>query len=74
MPAETLVPLLATSLLVTGVLLSRLPVGDCPQCSHCAAEKLARERDVEGHASRMYGIPMCPGCGRHHTREEPHRR
>ena len=74
MPTEALVPLLATTLLVTGVLLSRLPVGECPQCAHCAAAKLARERDVEEHASRVYGIPQCPACGRHHGREEPHRR
>lgn len=74
MPAETLVPLLATTLLATGVILARLPVGQCAHCPHCAAEQLAKEREIETRASRFYGIPMCPACGGHHTREEPHRR
>lgn len=74
MPAETLVSLLATTLVVTGLVLSRLPVGQCAHCSHCAAEKLAKERETEASASRFYGVPLCPMCGRHHTREEPHRR
>jgi len=73
-PTDALVPLLATTLLVTGAILSRLPVGECAHCSHCAAEKLAKERETEMSASRMYGIPLCPACGRHHNREEPHRR
>jgi hypothetical protein len=73
-PAEALVSLLATTLLVTGVILARLPVGQCAHCSHCAAEKLAKERDTEVSASRFYGIPLCAACGRHHSPGEPHRR
>lgn len=71
---EALVTLLATTLIATGVALWRLPVGECAQCAHCAARKLASERETEAETSRVYGIPLCPGCGRHHTREEPHRR
>lgn len=71
---ETLVTLLATTLLLTGVALWRLPVGECAQCSHCAALKLASARETEAETGRVYGIPLCPACGRHHNREEPHRR
>jgi len=72
--AETVILLLALTLLATGFVLWRLPVATCPQCSHCLMEKLAQEREEDALAGRFYGIPLCPGCGRHHTREEPHRR
>lgn len=74
MTAETVVLLLALTLLMAGFVLWRLPVATCPQCSHCASERLARERQEEAMAGRFYGIPLCQACGRHHTREEPHRR
>lgn len=73
MPAETMISLLATTLLLTGWALWVLPVGTCSQCAHCRAEKLAKERDTEAEVSRIYGIPMCPACGRHHQRGEDHR-
>ena len=73
MPAETMVSILATTLLVTGGMLWLLPVGRCPQCAHCQVEKMATERDQEAKVSRLYGIPLCPACGRHHRREEEHR-
>jgi len=73
MPAETMISLLATTLLLTGWALWMLPVGTCSQCAHCRAAKLAKERDTEAHVSRVYGIPMCPACGRHHQRGEDHR-
>lgn len=72
MPAETVISLLATTLLLTGWALWVLPVGTCSQCAHCRAEKLAKERDSEAQVSRVYGIPMCPACGRHHQRGEDH--
>jgi hypothetical protein len=71
---ETLVTILATTLLVTGLALWRLPVGDCPQCPHCAALKLATERETEAETGRVYGIPLCPTCGAQHGQGEPHRR
>lgn len=74
MAAETVILLLAFTLLATGLVLTRLPVGSCPQCTHCLSEQLAKEREEEALAGRFYGIPLCPACGRHHTREEPHRR
>ena len=73
MPAEALIPLLGATLLAVGALLARLPVGTCSQCSHCSAERLAREREAEAHASRFYGIPICRACGRYHANEENHR-
>jgi len=73
MGAEPLILLLAGTLLLTGAALARLPVGTCSQCAHCAAERLAREREAEAQAGRFYGIPICRTCGRYHTREEQHR-
>ena len=71
---ETLVTLLATTLIGTAAFLWRLPVGECPQCAHCQSEKAARARDEELRATRVYGIPFCTTCERKHDREEPHRR
>ena len=71
---ETLVTVLATTLLLTGVVLSRLPIGECAQCTHCAAHRLETERETESDTGRVYGIPLCPTCGSHHGREQPHRR
>ena len=73
MPAETMISVLAVTLLGTGWALWMLPVGTCSQCAHCRAEKLARDRADEAQVSRVYGIPLCPACGRHHRREEDHR-
>jgi hypothetical protein len=73
MGSDTVVPILGASLLVFGALLARLPVGTCSQCSHCRAERLAKERDAEGQIGRFYGIPICRACGRYHAREEDHR-
>jgi hypothetical protein len=70
---ETMVPVLAATLLVVGALLARLPVGTCAQCAHCNAEKLAKQREAEAQVSRFYGIPLCRSCGRYHAREEDHR-
>lgn len=71
---ETLVTLLATTLIATGVALWRLQVEECAQCAHCTARKLASERETEAETSRVYGIPLCPACGSHHGQEQPHRR
>ena len=71
--ADTVIALLGTTLLVTGAIIARLPVGQCAECPHCAAARLAKARELEEHAARFYGIPRCPACGRHHTREESHR-
>ena len=73
MGAETMILLLGATLLASAVLLARLPVGTCSQCSHCTAERLAREREAEAQVSRFYGIPVCRTCGRYHAREENHR-
>jgi hypothetical protein len=70
---EPLVTLLATTLIGTGIALWRMPVGECAQCVHCAARKLAHQRETEAQTSRAYGIPFCPSCGRHHSPEEQHR-
>lgn len=73
MPAETMIAILAATLLATGWALWLLPVGTCAQCEHCRFEKLARERETEAQVGRIYGIPRCPACGRHHQRGEDHR-
>ena len=65
MPAETIISVLAATLLATGWALWLLPVGTCAECP--------RERADEAVAGRIYGIPLCPACGRHHARGENHR-
>lgn len=74
MGAETVISLLAATLLATGWALWLLPVGKCKECPHCQMEQVARERETEAQAGRFYGIPICPACGRHHAPGEPHRR
>lgn len=73
MAAETMISLLAATLLATGWALWLLPVGTCAQCAHCRVEKLAKERESEAQLSRAYGVPLCQACGRHHQRGEDHR-
>jgi hypothetical protein len=74
MPAETIISILAATLLATGWALWLLPVGTCAECAHCQQERVAKERATEAQVSRIYGIPLCQACGRHHPRGEPHRR
>ena len=73
MPAETMISILAATLLATGWALWLLPVGTCAECAHCQAQRAARARESEAQLSRVYGIPLCPSCGRHHQRGEDHR-
>jgi hypothetical protein len=73
MPAETLISILAGTLLATGWALWRLPIGTCEQCAHCRAERVAKARESEAQLSRAYDIPLCQACGRHHQRGEKHR-
>ena len=73
MQPETMISLLATTLLATGWALWLLPVGHCGECPHCRAEKLARQRAAEARTSSFYGIPLCPACGQHHQPEDGHR-
>lgn len=74
MPAVTLITILGFVLLLTGILLSRLPVATCRECPHCQLEQLARQREAEDRVGRYYGFPHCPACGGYHEREQPHRR
>ncbi|HET9850942.1 MAG TPA: hypothetical protein VFP56_00385 [Candidatus Limnocylindrales bacterium] len=73
MPAETMISILAATLLATGWALWFLPVGTCAQCAHCRAEGAATARESDVQLSGVYGIPTCPSCGRHHRRGEDHR-
>jgi len=73
MPAETLISILAATLLATGAALWLLPVGTCAQCAHCRAERVAKARESEAQLTRVYGVPLCQACGRHHQRGEDHR-
>ena len=70
----TMITILAFTLLVTGLLLARLPVATCAQCTHCQLEALAKERENEDRIGRYYGLPRCSACGGYHAREESHRR
>jgi hypothetical protein len=73
MPAEVVISILAVTLLGTAGALWMLPVGTCSECPHCRVERLAREREYDAKVSRIYGIPLCHACGRHHRPEEGHR-
>lgn len=76
MAPETMISILAATLLATGWALYLLPVGTCSQCPHCRIEKLARERENEAQQAqqigRAYNVPFCAVCGRHHRRDEEH--
>ena len=73
MPAETIISILAATLLAAGWALWLLPVGTCAQCPHCRAERVAKARESEAQLSRVYGIQLCQACGRHHPRGDEHR-
>ena len=73
MPAETMISILAATLLATGWLVWIMPVGTCAQCNHCLAAKLSKERATEAQVSRVYGLPPCIACGQHHRRGGDHR-
>ena len=73
MPAEAMISVLAATLLGTGGRSGCCPWGRARSAPHCRVEKLARERETEAQVGRIYGIPMCPACGRHHRPEEGHR-
>ena len=73
MAPETMISMLAATLLATGWALWLLPIGRCAECAHCRAEKVARQRADEVRTGRYYGIPLCPACGRHHQPEDGHR-
>jgi hypothetical protein len=67
---ESMISILAITLLGTAALLSRLPVGTCRECPHCRLAKLTAERE---HASQAFGsAPFCAVCGRHHRSDEDH--
>jgi hypothetical protein len=68
---ESMISILAVTLVGTAALLSRLPVGTCSECTHCRLEKLSKEREQRLLSQRI-GDPLCPGCGRHHQPDEEH--
>ena len=63
---------LAVTLFGVAAMLRLLPVGTCPECSHCRLERLRREADREATAAKLYGIPHCGACGRYHDPSEDH--
>jgi hypothetical protein len=69
---ESVISILAMTLLGAGALLSRLPIGTCRECQHCQLEKLARERRHATETAQAYGAPFCAVCGRHHRADEDH--
>jgi hypothetical protein len=70
---ESMISILAITLLGTGALLSRLPVGTCRECPHCRLAKLSEERQHASQVGQPYGTPpFCAVCGRHHRADEDH--
>jgi hypothetical protein len=69
---ESVISILAVTLLGTGALLSRLPIGTCRECPHCRLEKVARERERTPDVSPAYSAPYCALCGRRHRVDEDH--
>jgi hypothetical protein len=69
---ESVISILAITLLGTGALISRLPIGTCRECPHCRLEKLARERASAPEISQAYSAPFCAVCGRRHRLDEDH--
>jgi hypothetical protein len=63
---------LAITLFGVAAMLRLLPVGTCPECSHCRLERLRREIDLEARGAQFYGIPRCGACGRCHDPGEDH--
>lgn len=70
-PAGVITALAVTLFGVAG-LLRLLPVGTCPECSHCRLERLRHEAETEARSARLYGIPRCGACGRYHDPSEDH--
>lgn len=68
---ESMISILAVTLIGAAGLLARLPVGTCSECAHCRLEKLAKEREQRLLGERL-GDPLCQGCGRHHRPDEDH--
>lgn len=69
---ESVISILAMTLLGAGVLIARLPIGTCGECPHCRLEKLARERARAPDVSQAYSAPFCAVCGRRHGVDEDH--
>ncbi|HEX5589730.1 MAG TPA: hypothetical protein VFX65_05530 [Candidatus Limnocylindrales bacterium] len=67
-----LAALLSLTLIGVGIALLALPVGTCKECGHCKLEKLQRELETESRSARLYGVPRCGACGRHHDPSEDH--
>jgi len=63
---------LAITLFGVAAMLRLLPVGTCPECSHCRLERLRREADKEARSAQLYGIPRCRACGRYPDPSEDH--
>jgi hypothetical protein len=68
---ESMISILAVTLIGAAGLLARLPVGTCSECPHCRMAKLARERE-QWLLSEPLGAPVCHGCGRRHLPDEDH--
>jgi len=74
MSPDVMITFLAATLFAVAWAIWLLPVGTCSQCAHCRVEQVSREREREAQVGRLYNIPLCPACGRHHQRGEDHPR
>jgi hypothetical protein len=63
---------LALTLIGVGVVVRMMPVGTCPECSHCRQARLEQQLELEERSAKFYGIPQCGACGRYHDPAEDH--
>ena len=63
---------LALTLIGVGIVVRMMPVGTCPECSHCRLVRLEQQRELEERSAKFYGIPKCSACGRFHDPAEDH--
>jgi hypothetical protein len=72
MEPQSVISVLAVSLIGVAGLIWRLPVGTCPECTHCRVARLEKERQAQLQRESV-GAPFCAVCGRRHESNEDHK-
>jgi hypothetical protein len=68
---QSLISILAMTLIGSAAWLALLPVGTCRECPHCRLERIAKERERAADVGHGFS-PFCPVCGRRHRPDEDH--